>query len=250
MVLVGLTLVLFLFEPLYKEWSFSFLPVFFANYFTKVNGSVFTIIPWLGYASIGAFISIMFFRFKEYKHLYPVAITLSIMTGALLCYALSPAFIAIYEWTGFELFNLLQINNYLFIRLGNVFVVFAIFMLFRQFLQNRTVLNIGSSTLSIYVIHYMLLYGSLTGLGLYRFFHHSLTPSVAVLGAALFMFVCTFLALKYSQYEASIKMSIASVVDSVREQVLDAKEISLSIFKELLSRANLVLKRLFRTVKG
>ncbi|KAB5491846.1 acyltransferase family protein [Flagellimonas hadalis] len=250
LLLLTITVVLFLFEPLYKQWSFSFLPEFFANYFTKANGSVFTIIPWLGYATIGAFISILFLRFKDFKFLYPAAIAISLGLGAILCYALSPTFLAIYEWTGVELFNLLQINNYLFVRLGNVFVVFAVFMLLRQFINNRTILNIGSSTLSIYVIHYMVLYGSLTGLGLYRFFHHSLSPSVAITGAVLFMFVCTFLALKYSQYEEDIKSSIAWAWDTAKKQTLEIKEISFSVLKELLSRAGLVLKRLFRTVKG
>ena len=69
-ILIAITLVLFLFEPVYKQWSFSFLPDMIANYFTKANGSVFTIIPWLGYTTVGAFISVMFTRFKDYKHLY------------------------------------------------------------------------------------------------------------------------------------------------------------------------------------
>lgn len=250
LVLLGITLVLFLFEPLYKQWSFFFLPEFIANYFTKVNGSIFTIFPWMGYATIGAFISTMFFRFKDFKYLYPAAIAISIVVGAVLCYLSSPMFIALYKWTGVELFNLLQLNNYLFIRLGDVFIVFAVFMLFRQFIKNKTVLNIGASTLSIYVIHYMVLYGSLTGLGLYRFFHHSLTPWVAIFGAVLFMFVCTFLALKYNQYEEDIKSRIASVLDMAKKQTFEIKDISFSVLKEFLSRVSLALKRLFRTVKG
>src|SRR6056297_65766 len=60
LVLMSITFLLFLFEPLYKQWSFSFLPNALANYFSKSNGSVFTIIPWLGYATIGAFISVLF----------------------------------------------------------------------------------------------------------------------------------------------------------------------------------------------
>lgn len=249
-VLLVVTLVLFFFEPLYKQWSFSFLPEFIANYFTKTNGSVFTIIPWLGYATIGGFISIMFFRFKEHRNLYPAAISISIVVGAVLCYLLSPAFLALYEWTGWELFNLLQFNNYLFIRLGNVFVVFAIFMLLRRFLTNKTVLDIGSSTLSIYVIHYVILYGSLTGLGLYRFFHHTLTPWAAILGALLFMYACTLLALKYSQYEENIKSQLASAISFTKIQLVDLKEATIPTLRELLVRGRLLLRRVFGTVRS
>ncbi|MBT8301029.1 MAG: DUF1624 domain-containing protein, partial [Maribacter sp.] len=56
--LLGVTAVLFLFEPIYKEWSFGFLPQAMANYFTKTNGSVFTIIPWFGYTTFGAYMAV------------------------------------------------------------------------------------------------------------------------------------------------------------------------------------------------
>lgn len=249
-VLLGITLVLFFFEPLYKQWSFSFLPEFIANYFTKANGSVFTIFPWLGYATIGGFISIMFFRFKEHRNLYPAAISIALVVGVALCYLLSPAFLALYKWTGWELFNLLQLNNYLFIRLGNVFVVFAIFMMLRRFMTNKTVLQIGASTLSIYVIHYVILYGSLTGLGLYRFFHHTFTPWTAISGAVLFMYVCTLLALKYSQYEENIKSQIASAISFTKIQLVELKEATVPALRELLVRGRLLLRRVFGIVRS
>ncbi|MGB5376401.1 MAG: hypothetical protein WBN26_00295, partial [Muriicola sp.] len=91
------------------------------------------------------------------------------------------------------------------IRLGDVLLVFAIFMIFRDFLKQPTFLRIGQNTLSIYVIHFVILYGSLTGLGLYRFFDHALTPSMVIPGAVLFMLVCSFAALYYDTNESLIK---------------------------------------------
>lgn len=217
--LVATTVVLFLFEPMYKQWSFSFLPVGIANYFTKANGSVFTIIPWLGYTTLGAALSMLFIKFKDFKYLYPTAILSAGAIGAGLIYYSSPLFMSLYKASGIELFQLIYSNNYLFIRLGDVFIVFALFMLIRKVLTNRTLLKIGSSTLSIYVIHFIILYGSFTGLGLYKFLHHELTPWIAVLGAVLFMFTCTFLALQYNTHEAQLKEKWNSSLRYLKVQV-------------------------------
>ena len=250
LVLVSITLVLFLFERVYKDWSLAFLPSFIANYFTKANGSVFTIIPWFGYATLGGFISVLFTRFKNYKYLYPAAISIALAVGYLLIYQSSNAFAGLYKWTGLELFTLILSNNYLFIRLGNVFIVFAIFMILRQFMTNKTVLKIGASTLSIYVIHFIILYGSFTGLGLYRFFNHSLSPEIVIPGAIAFMVACTFLALKYNRYEADIKSQIAWSVSYVRIQFVYLREASIPVLSELYIRFKLLLRRILRTVRS
>ena len=112
LLLVSTTLLLFLFEPLYKQWSFSFLPMGIANYFTKVNGSVFTIIPWLGYTTLGAALSILFIRFKNFRYLYGIAIVGALLLGYLLIYFSSPFFLNLSKTTGVELFALIQSNNY------------------------------------------------------------------------------------------------------------------------------------------
>ncbi len=248
-VLIGITLLLFLLEPVYKQWTFSFLPDLIANYFTKANGSVFTIIPWFGYTALGAFISVLFTKYRESKYLFPAAISIALVVGYLLIYQSSRMFDGLYDVTGLELFKMILANNYLFIRLGNVFIVFAVFMVLRQFMTNKTVLNIGASTLSIYVIHFIILYGSFTGLGLYRFLNHSLTPQVAISGALAFMVACTFLALKYNQYEERIKSQISLGYATIVSQLIDLREASIPIILELFVRARLFLKRVFRTVR-
>lgn len=249
-VLISITLLLFLFERVYKDWTFAFLPDFIANYFTKANGSVFTIIPWFGYTTLGAFISVLFTRFKNYKYLYPAAIAIALAVGYFLIYQSSNVFKGLYEWTGLELFNLILSNNYLFIRLGNVLVVFAVFMILRRFMTNKTVLKIGASTLSIYVIHFVILYGSLTGLGLYRFFNHSLSPEIVVAGAFAFIIVCTFLSLQYNRYEANIKSQLAWGISYAKIQITDLKEASTPVLRELFIRVRLFLRRVFRTVRS
>jgi len=247
--LLTITLLLFLFEPLYKHWSFSFFPEVVANYFTKVNGSVFTIIPWLGYATLGGFISVLFYRFRDYKQLYSTAILIGFLIGIPLIFASSDGFIFLWKHTGIELFNLIKSNNYLFIRLGDVFVVFALFMLLRKFLTNKTILKIGASTLPIYVIHFIILYGSFTGLGLYRFFHHSLDATIVISGALLFMFVCTYLALKYNQHEMEIKTAILSGINYTKAKGAQLYWAGKPILKEIFVKARFFLNRVFKPAK-
>ncbi|MFD0797428.1 heparan-alpha-glucosaminide N-acetyltransferase domain-containing protein [Maribacter chungangensis] len=215
-VLVATTLVLFLFEPWYKSASFQWLPQWIANYFTKANGSVFTILPWLGYATFGSFTAVLFHKYKYYKYLYPMAIMVCTAFGILLIFYSSDAFWALSRATGTSLFADIFYNNYLFIRLGDVLLVFALFMLFRSFLTNKTLLRLGQSTLSIYVIHFVVLYGSFTGLGLYGFFNHSVSPYIAVSGAILFMVLCSYLALRYEDNKISIKKTMRSYFNSAR----------------------------------
>ncbi|MGB5820537.1 MAG: heparan-alpha-glucosaminide N-acetyltransferase domain-containing protein, partial [Saonia sp.] len=69
--LVIITCLLFVFEPYYKGLAYTYLPQGIANYFTKANGSVFTIFPWFGYAAFGGFLSILFSSYKNFRYLYP-----------------------------------------------------------------------------------------------------------------------------------------------------------------------------------
>lgn len=207
--LLLISILLFVFEPQYKPLTYSFLPEALANYFTRTNGSVFTVIPWVGYTAFGGFLSTLFNRFKDAKFLYVLAIALSALCGLWLIFYSSAFFVDMERWTGLELFKGIYSNNYLFIRLGDVLVVFAVFMLFKRLMEYKTLLEIGQSTLSIYVVHFILLYGSFTGMGLYRYFNHSLSPTVVITCAILFMFVCTIIALQYEKHKESIKYAIS-----------------------------------------
>lgn len=218
-ILVAITGILFLFEPIYKEWSFGFLPQAVANYFTKANGSVFTILPWFGYTTFGAFLSVLFTRNKNFKYLYEYAIILSVLIGFTLIFFSSDFLLGLSEITGITVFEAISLNNYLFIRLGDVFLVFAIFMIFRGIMTNTTILKIGQSTLSIYVIHFIILYGSFTGLGLYRFFYNTLSPEIAIFGAVVFMVICSFTALLYEKHKAIIKESGISAINYVLNRI-------------------------------
>jgi hypothetical protein len=250
-VLLATTLVLFVLEPNYKQYAHVYLPELLANYLTKANGSVFTIIPWFGYATIGAFMSVLFHRFQNFKYLYPAAITGFTIVGIGLLFFSSALFLALYDWTGMLLFSKIYFNNYLFIRLGDVSLVFAVFMLFRKFMGHSTVLKIGQSTLSVYVIHYILLYGSFTGVGLYYFLNHSLSPTAVIPGALVFMLATTLLALQYERNKAYLKLQVSTLVKTVQLKLESwLNQEGLPLLKAVVLKTKLILVRLFRMVKN
>ncbi len=246
LLLLGITLVLFVFEPAYKNLQWSWLPQLFENYLTKANGSVFTIFPWFGYATFGGFLSLLFRRFGTFRHVYPVAILSAVAMGSLLIFYSSDFFLWISKTFDIQIFADVFFNNYLFIRLGDVFLVFALFMMARNVLKNKTLLKIGQSTLSIYIIHFIILYGSFTGLGIYRFFHHAVPPFVVIPGAMLFMLGCTYLALRYEDRKVAIKGNIAIVLQLCWSKIEQVFAILIEAIKTIAVR----LLRLIGFAKG
>jgi hypothetical protein len=88
------------------------------------------------------------------------------------------------------------------------------------------------------------LYGSFTGLGLYRFFHHQLNPITVVLGAAAFMFICTFLALRYAKNEEEIKSQVSTAITILSKEVIILIRVSLSTTKNLFLKLRVFLTRI------
>ncbi|MET6990772.1 heparan-alpha-glucosaminide N-acetyltransferase domain-containing protein [Sediminicola arcticus] len=250
LILFSTTIILFVLEPQYKFMDHIYLPDMLANYFTKANGSVFTIFPWFGYATFGAFLSLIFTRFKDSRYLYPVAITTAFTTGfGLILY--SSIFVNyLAQTTGLQLFAELFKNNYLFIRLGNVLVVFGVFMTLRRFMLNSTVLKIGSSTLSIYMSHFVILYGSLTGLGFYAFLHHSLSPYIVIPGALFFMIACVYSALKYEDNKVVIKSKAWELAQQFTANADPWITFSYRLIKDTLFKVKVTIIKLFRLVKN
>ena len=183
----GLGTLIFLCEPLYRTYSAEGIPLFFANYLTKVNGSVFTILPWFGYMAYGAFIATLFYGYLTRPKFKTGLITGFFVTGLVLVYGSTPVFLELAKLTNWTLLTEVANFNYLFIRLGNVLVIFGLFYAFEAYLKQPLVLKIGQKTLSIYVIHFVLLYGSFTGLGLNQILGKILSPLEVVFGAVCFL---------------------------------------------------------------
>jgi uncharacterized membrane protein YcfT len=101
--------------------------------------------------------------------------------------------------------------------LGDVFILFALFYLLETYLKHSLILKIGQKTLSIYVIHFIIIYGSFTGLGLNRLIGKTLQPWVAVFGALLFWLVVCVIALNYVKTNQFIYGKINRLFGKVKE---------------------------------
>ncbi len=192
----------FVTEPLYRTLTLNTVPLFFANYLTIANGSIFTILPWFGYSAFGAFLSTIFFRHSHKNRFRGIAIATFFSVGWLLIYQSSWILFKLSIITDIDLLKKSADYNYLFTRLGNVLILFGVFYSLERFLKRSIIVQIGGKTLSIYVIHFVLLYGSYTGYGLKRFFNKSLEPMEAILGAILFMIVVCIMSFHYAKTNA------------------------------------------------
>lgn len=178
---------IFITEPLYRDIDTTGIPLVFANYLSKSNGSGFTIIPWLGYVCIGGFIASIFYRYLDRKNFKPIFVCSLLLLGFVLIYYSSFLLLKLHFLTDILLFKKAASYNYLFTRLGNVMVLLALFYALERFIKHSIILKVGQKTLSIYVIHVLLLYGSLTGLGLHQVIGKSLNPYQVAIGAIIFV---------------------------------------------------------------
>ncbi len=185
--MLALGLFIFITEPFYRHLNLDHLPMVFANYMTKANGSIFTFLPWFGYMAFGAFIATLFYKYLQ-KPRFKLKIVLGfVIIGILLIYRSAYLFNELYYLTGIKVFEDVAYYNYLFTRLGNVLIVFAIFYTFEAYVKQSLILKIGQKTLSIYVIHFIIIYGSFTGYGLSQILGKTLTPWQAIIGAMVFL---------------------------------------------------------------
>ena len=189
---------IFLFEPVSGNWVVDGFPLFLRNYLTNDFGSVFTPLPWLGYALLGGFLGTLYHRWMGKKRLafawlmFPLAVS-----GWVIFRYSSPLLMALHHQTGIELFKQVAYNNYLFIRFGQILIFIAAFMMLEPLLARWKLFNrIGQETLNIYILHFIILYGSWSGYGLARFWGSSLLPWQAISGAIMFVLTVSFLALR------------------------------------------------------
>ncbi len=199
-VLCSITLVLFLYKDSYENWNFTYLPEFIANYFTNAYGSAFTIFPWLGFATFGAFLAVLFAQNHRKNHFYPYAILTTGVLGYLLVFQATGVISDIGDFIGMAFTEHHPANNYLFERLGAVLLMFSFFIGFRSYFNQKILLTIGRKTLPIYILHSVILYGSITGYGLTRYFHHSLPPTTVLLGALVFTVGITAAVIGFQKY--------------------------------------------------
>lgn len=168
------------------DWTF--LPRFLENYMNKEHGSVFTPIPWIGFTMLGGAMGswLHFHKNAAFGWKFPVFLT---VTGIFLHYKSSEAMVWLYKLTGLEYLPTMYNNNYLVWHIGHVFIAIAIIIGITHLWRKvpKLPIRIGSETLLIYNVHFIVLYGTWFGIGIGRIWKYSLSPWPCIIGAALFV---------------------------------------------------------------
>jgi uncharacterized membrane protein len=168
-------------------------PGFIQNMF-RGDHSMFPIIPWLGYTMFGGALGTIFYTHKtQLKHWYAPMIMGSI--GILLYFFGKEILIQIDHLLGNTTYHLYYMD-YLFGRVGMVFMFLSFLMTLEIIIgeiKPNLFLQLGQNTLTIFILHMIVLYGSITRMGLTKLFHNKLNPWEVTLGAIGFIAIFVWL---------------------------------------------------------
>lgn len=192
-------------------------PGFIQNLF-RGEYSVFPIIPWLAFTLYGGMVGALLNRNQHHiqKTWFPLTF---IGLGLIL---------NLFGWTMFQALDSFSKmihfhddldfvqNAWLYGRIGQVLIVLGILMFIEKYfhIKDSLFIKVGQNTLSIYIVHVVILYGGIIGIGLKDWFAQQLSPIQAILGAT--MFITTFIIfIKYIEairaFNSGVKNKILSL---------------------------------------
>lgn len=189
-------------------------PQFIQNLFCGPY-SVFPIIPWVAFTLYGGMVGSLLNKYQEHikKTWFP-------LTFIGLGLALN-----LFGWTLFSSIDTFSkmihfhddldfVNNaWLYGRIGQVLIVLGILMFIEKYfhIKESLFLKVGQNTLSIYILHVIILYGGLLGFGLKDYLAEKLTPLEAIFGAISFI---TFFVI-YIKYIEVIEGGMANLKSKI-----------------------------------
>lgn len=174
---------------------FEVYPEFVQNMFVKPY-AVFCVVPWVGFAlyggMLGSLINILYKHTKKWW--FPITF---ILTGIVLSFFGKDLFLFVDNhvvtlFSDYDL-NLVQ-TDWIFGRLGQVLMVLGLLMIIEKLatIKQSLFIKIGQNTLSIFILHFIILYGGVFGFGIGNAYSKSLDPYTAIVGAALFIVLFVF----------------------------------------------------------
>jgi len=156
------------------------------------NRAIFPIVPNMGFTMIGGMIGCWLHDFSKHVQRWRFAF-IFIAIGAL-CFFLTDQILGTVDWLVSSVVGDIRFKNitmnWIMYKVGMVFMVLGVLMIVEKLIgevKQNLFLKIGQNTLSIYIVHMIVLYGAITGFGLNLLFSQSLTPYEAALGAVLFI---------------------------------------------------------------
>jgi len=190
-------------------------PAFVQNMFHG-KYSVFPILPKMGYTMYGAMIGVILYNYKSKVKEWTFILPVFLIGAFLYCFVkdLLLIFDAIFDNRIYKIYRI----DWLYEFLGMVLMILAVLITVEKLIgeiKQNLFLKIGQNTLTIYILHMVVLYGSITGLGLNRVIHKNLTPWQIVPLTILFLLL--FVVLIY--YLDRIKLSLRFILTPIKKTI-------------------------------
>ena len=190
-------------------------PVFLQDIFHGKN-SIFPILPNMGYTMYGAMIGVILYSYKS-KVKEWIFILSVFLIGAFLYFFIKDVLLILEGIFPHPIYHLYKVD-WLYECLGMVLIILSILITLEKFIgeiKPNLFLKIGQNTLTIYILHMVLLYGSITGFGINRVIHKNLTPWQIL--PATICFILFFVILIY--YLDEIKLKLDFILKPIKKLV-------------------------------
>ena len=190
-------------------------PIFIQNMFHG-KYSIFPILPRMGYTMYGAMIGVILYTYKSKVKEWSFILSVFLI-GAFLYFFLKDILLILDGIFAHPIYHLYKVD-WLYECLGMVLIILSILITLEKFIgeiKPNLFLKIGQNTLTIYILHMVLLYGSITGFGINRVIHKNLTPWQIL--PATICFILFFVILIY--YLDEIKLKLDFILKPIKKLV-------------------------------
>jgi hypothetical protein len=162
----------------------------------------------------GAMFGSLLYQYKEKVKSWGFSLIV-LITGAVLYFFIKAILVYFDRQLGLTYHHIYRLD-WLYECMGMVFMLLGTLMIVEKLMGNikqNLFLKMGQNTLTVYILHMVVLYGSLTGFGLNRFFHKALTPYQVI--PAVIAFISLFFVIVY--YLEPIKAKLEFILKPIRE---------------------------------
>jgi uncharacterized membrane protein len=189
-------------------------PYFIQNMFhAPSHRAIFPITPWMGFTMYGAMFGSILYTYQDKIKSLKTPIFV-ICFGLLFFFGIKYFLRYINEVTGGPFAVSIESLDWLYIKLGMVIIVLGTLMLIENLIgeiRNSLFLKIGQNTLTIFIIHMMILYGSVIRIGVNDFYKLNLDPWPVVFGAVLLIASFAFLILYIDYIKQKLDFILAPI---------------------------------------
>ena len=176
---------------------------FIQNMFNAPGGrSLFPFTPHLGYTFFGAGIGVVLHSIWINKSKWNIPLFLFLLGVVLAFFSTDILYFLHYKFMHFFGFGIMYLAkaNWLFENLGWILMILGFLSAIEKIftIKDNIFIRIGQNTLSIFIVHMMILYGAIINVGIATYInrtHNALNPYEAAIYAALF--ICIFVIMIY-----------------------------------------------------